>query len=136
MGTRYSEINRIIGASLQAQRKKAGFKSAKAFADHVGVNQSTYTDYEQGKASLSYERAWEFADALDCTLDALGGRKPPERVYDDPRQEAMNDSFEVMNDRGRDALTTVAKSLRKDAENRVIVKDSTEPVEVRNVMGA
>lgn len=62
---------------LQAMRKRAGFKSAKAFADHVGINVSTYTKYEQGMSEMSLERAWTFADALDCTLDELAGRKLP-----------------------------------------------------------
>ena len=63
--------------NLQAMRKAAGFKSARAFAEHIGMNVSTYTDYEQGRRMFALEQAWEFADALGCTLDELAGRTPP-----------------------------------------------------------
>ena len=58
---------------LQRIRKEKGFKSAKAFADSIGMNTHTYTDYEQGRRMFSLETAWEFADALECTLDELAG---------------------------------------------------------------
>lgn len=61
--------------NLQAMRKRAGFKSARAFAEHMNMSVNTYTNYEQGKSSLTLEQAWEFADELDCTLDELAGRE-------------------------------------------------------------
>lgn len=63
-----------IGAALQAARKNGGFKSAKAFAEHMGYNVHTYIDWEQGRHLFSFEQAWEMADALHVTLDELGGR--------------------------------------------------------------
>lgn len=56
---------------LQAMRKRAGYKSAKSFADHIGMPVGTYTDYEQGRRMFTLERAREFADALDCSLHEL-----------------------------------------------------------------
>ena len=93
-----------IGKSLQEARKAAGFKSAKAFAEHLGINVYTYTYYEQGRSSFTYEQAWEFADALNCTLDALGGRIPPKDTYIDERQVALNKNFESLTDEGKEAL--------------------------------
>lgn len=66
-----------VAKQLQQMRRNAGFKSARAFANHIGMNVSTYTDFEQGNRPLSYERAWQFADALNCTMDELGGRQFP-----------------------------------------------------------
>lgn len=65
---------KTIGAALQRARKAGGFKSAKAFAEHMGYNPLTYTDWEQGRHTFSFEQAWEMADALHITLDELGGR--------------------------------------------------------------
>ena len=68
---------------LQAMRKRAGFKSAKAFAEHIGMAVGTYTDYEQGRRMFTLEKACEFARELDCTLDSLAAcrhrqlRRPP-----------------------------------------------------------
>lgn len=96
---------------LQAMRKRAGFKSAKAFAEHVGISVSTYTKYEQGMSELSLERAWEFADALDCTLDELAGRKVPNKINEDVRMESIADSYESMNETGRARLAEQAEMM-------------------------
>lgn len=46
---------------------------------------NTCTNYEQGVRPLSLEQAWEFADALDCTLDELAGRKRPRKTLAENR---------------------------------------------------
>lgn len=97
---------------LQAMRKRAGFKSAKAFAECIGMSVGTYTQYEQGQISLSLERAWEFADALDCTLDELAGRKPPGKSNGcDPTLRRIAENFESMNEVGRDRLAEQAEMM-------------------------
>lgn len=130
-----NNFNKRVGKHLQAARKAAGFKSAKAFAEHIGHSPSAYTEYEQGRRMFSYEQAWEFADALGCTLDALGGRKPPERAYNDPGQAALNASYENMNKNGKETLTAVARSMEKDTANR-IVKDKPERADGQAAVGA
>ena len=67
-------MKKTIGKSLQAARKAAGYKSARSFAEHMQYNVGTYTNWEQGKQMFSLEQACEMADALNCTLDELGGR--------------------------------------------------------------
>lgn len=97
---------------LQAMRKRAGYKSAKAFADHIGMPVGTYTDYEQGRRMFTLERAWEFADALDCTLDELAGRKPPGGANGcDPTLKRIADNFESMNSTGRERLAEQAEMM-------------------------
>lgn len=59
---------------LQERRKAAGYRSAKEFAEKMGMSIGTYTDYEQGRRKFTLEKAWEFADVLGCTLDELAGR--------------------------------------------------------------
>lgn len=121
-----NKMQKGIGSHLQALRKAAGFKSAKAFAEYVGVNPNTYTQYEQGLVAISYERAWQFADALKCTLDELGGRTPPEaRTYNDSSQEALNGYFESMNSTGRSALVETAR-LMSDGDSVRIEKEEQE----------
>lgn len=61
---------------LQELRKLAGYKSAKAYADHMGYSPSTYTHYEQGSASMPFSVALEICDDLNCSLDQLIGREP------------------------------------------------------------
>lgn len=129
------ESLKYIGKNLQKQRKSAGFKSAKAFAEYMRLNPSTYTDYEQGRIAFTYEQAWQFADALKCTLDELGGRTPPEaRAYTDSDQEALNGYFESMNATGRSALVETAR-LMSDGDSVRIEKDEQEVIPIPPEMG-
>lgn len=130
---KYSDLRKQIGKSLQKQRKAAGFKSAVAFARHMKINPNTYTDYEQGKSVFTYEQAWEFADALGCTLDEVGGRDAPEPRYADPRQEALNGYYESMNDSGRGALVESARLMSGSPDTR-IEKDGPEPASLPSQM--
>lgn len=68
-------LRKRIGKNIQLLRKSAGFKSAAAFAEHAGFETSRYTEYEQGRRSMAFDAAWRIADALDCSLDTLGGRE-------------------------------------------------------------
>ena len=98
--------------NLQQMRKSAGFASARAFAEHIGMSVNTYTGYEQGKP-MSLEVAWSLADALDCSLDDLAGRKRPAREYADPRQETLNFHYESMNEKGRTRLVEDSEMMVK-----------------------
>lgn len=115
------DFTKKIGKHLQVMRKEAGFKSAKAFAEHMGMSVSAYTEYEQGRRSFSYETAWDIADALDCTLDALGGRTPPARDYDDHRQQVLNHAYGMLDDRSKGELAGLATTMTADA-SRLAVK--------------
>ena len=59
---------------LQECRKAAGFRSAKDFAEHIGMSVRTYTNYEQEVNELTIGLAWKFADALGCTIGDIAGR--------------------------------------------------------------
>ena len=64
--------------SLKTLRKAAGYKTAKAFAEAIGMPATTYSKYElsaeDGEVSMPLKSAWTIADALGCTIDALVGR--------------------------------------------------------------
>lgn len=95
---------------LQEMRKRAGFSSAKAFAEHIGMSVSTYTKYEQGVSEMTLERAWQFADALGCTLDEIAGR-----VVNGPDQEDAESQisyyFANLPDDAKDVLLQSAKLM-------------------------
>lgn len=97
---------------LQRIRKQRGFKSAKEFADHIGMSVRTYTNYEQGISSPTLEKAWEFADALECTLDDLAGREFHAERYADPRQTVMNEDYAHLSDAGKDAAAGAVRGIR------------------------
>lgn len=59
---------------LQECRKRAGWKSARAFAEHFGVSYNTYMAWEQGRHSIDIVTAWKLADEFDCSIDDIAGR--------------------------------------------------------------
>lgn len=89
---------------LQEFRKAAGYKSAAAFADHIGMNPRTYTNYEQGKRGMDVEVIWRFADAFNCSIDELLGREAPKPKEDDPIQRSIIEAYAKMNEHGRKRL--------------------------------
>lgn len=105
---------------LQAMRKRAGYKSAKAFADSIGMNSATYTDYEQGRRAFTLEKAWEFADVLECSLDELAGRRwPPDDLTTmDPRRRTMIESYDALTDDGKTLASEMVASVARDPLRR------------------
>ena len=80
---------------LQEIRKERGWKSARAFAEHIGMPVSTYTNYEQGKRMLMFDTAITLCNALNCTLDELAGRsvmKVGDEVLIQMLTDRLNDS--------------------------------------------
>ena len=110
---RYSDSNKTIGKALQAARKKAGYKSAREFAEVLGINLNTYTDIEQGKSGLTFERAWQIADVLDCTLDEVGGREPPPRNqrFADSDKQAMCDAYDRLDRHLKGAASAAVQAM-------------------------
>jgi len=101
--------------NLQDLRRKAGFKSARAFAEHLGIPVSTYTGYEQERIKLSLSVAWLIADELGCTLDELAGRDAPHKRSADPIPLTENErriiqAYRSANPQGRAAIEAVAQS--------------------------
>lgn len=103
---------------LQRIRKERGFKSAKAFAEHIGISPRTYTNCEQGITSLTLDMAWEFADALECTIDELAGRPWPSNAYSDQRQQMMNDDYQHLTESGKDAAAGAVRGIRASERAR------------------
>ena len=112
------ELRKQIGKHLQELRKAAGYGSAAAFAEVIGFNANTYTQYEQGITGFNYEQAWIMADALHCSMDALGGRKPP-HAYAEPAsatERALVDDFRRMDDTNRASLMDTARTFALASE--------------------
>lgn len=63
---------------MQELRRQAGYRSAKDFADRLGIPAPTYARYErqpetpENKTPLG--AAWRIADALGCSIDVVVGR--------------------------------------------------------------
>lgn len=102
-----------LGKRLRMLRKKAGFRSAKAFAEFAGFTTTGYAEFEQGRSRLTYEKAWKIADALGISLDELGGRQwPPEgaAASEDPMREELVRCYDASTAENRHSLVVAARN--------------------------
>ena len=78
----------------------------------MGYNVDTYTCYEQGKSMFSYEQAWDMADALEVTLDELGGRDfPAEGFAATAEERGLVDSYRRMDEGDKPGFMSTARAL-------------------------
>ena len=70
---------RVGKRTLQRLRREAGYRSAKDFAEQVGIPGSTYARYERAvegpECGIPLSSAWQIADSLGCTIDLIVGRE-------------------------------------------------------------
>ena len=113
--------------NLQAMRRRAGFKSAREFAEYIGVPKDTYTKYEQGSAKMTLLQAWEFADKLHCSLDELAGRD-----WSPHNAELSHDERHLV-DTYRDTDARGKRTIMRTAEGEAGVEGQSENVERRAI---
>lgn len=65
--------------TLQRLRRQAGYRSAKEFAEALGIPGSTYARYERAgdgaDCGIPLSAAWQIADKLGCSIDLVIGRE-------------------------------------------------------------
>lgn len=66
-----------MASNLQELRKSAGYKNANDFAEAHKIPPSTYSRYESSPNKIPLRAAWQLADALGTTIDAIVGREVP-----------------------------------------------------------
>lgn len=105
-----------MNLQLMKLRKEAGFKSRKALADALGDDYSErrIKSWEDGVRMLSLKQACDIADLLDCTLDELAGRDFQPAAYSDPRQQALNYSYSLLDEKSKGELSGLAATMTAD----------------------
>lgn len=65
--------------TLQRLRREAGYRSAKEFAEALGIPGSTYACYERAgdgaDCGIPLPAAWQIADKLGCSIYLIIGRE-------------------------------------------------------------
>lgn len=104
--------------SLRRLRRAAGFSSAKAFAEHVGIPAPTYAKYEQiddgPDTSMPIKNAWTIADALGCSIDSLVGRGTD--VPENSESGIFLRQFESLSEDGRRLVSEFMELAAKHEE--------------------
>ena len=87
--------------TLQRLRREAGYRSAKEFAEALGIPGSTYARYERAgdgaDCGIPLPAAWQIADALGCSIDLVIGREN----IDAPEPEGIQPRYDALSPEGR-----------------------------------
>lgn len=90
--------------TLQRLRREAGYRSAKDFAQVLGIPASTYARYERQddgpSMAMPLASAWAIADALGVPIDLVVGRADIDAEAAAPVQER----YDALTGRGRDLV--------------------------------
>lgn len=87
--------------TLQRLRRQAGYRSAKEFAEALGIPGSTYARYERAgdgaDCGIPLSAAWQIADKLGCSIDLVVGRED----IDAPEPEGIQPRYDALSPEGR-----------------------------------
>ena len=105
-----------MNIQLKRLRKEAGYKNRRQFSDALGdgYTERQVTSWETGERMLSLEQACDIADLLHCTLDELAGRDFQPVAYSDPRQQALNHSYSLLDEKSKGDLAGIASTFTAD----------------------
>lgn len=64
-----------MAKTIQELRREKGFRSAREFADALGISPSSMSRYDKDPETIPVKVAWAMADVLDCSIDEIVGRE-------------------------------------------------------------
>lgn len=84
-------------------------------AEKSEFNERQIKAWECGERKLKLSDACLLADFLHCTLDELAGRDFQPAAYSDPRQQALNHCYGMLNEQSKGELAGLASTFTADA---------------------
>lgn len=63
-----------MAKTIQELRREKGFRSAREFAEALGISPSSMSRYDKDPEAIPIKIAWSMADKLDCSIDEIVGR--------------------------------------------------------------
>lgn len=64
-----------MAKTIQELRRERGFRSAREFADALGISPSSMSRYDKDPETIPVKVAWAMADELGCSIDEVVGRE-------------------------------------------------------------
>ena len=64
-----------MAKTIKDLRQEKGYRSAREFADALGIATSSMSRYDKDPEAIPLKHAWAMADLLDCSIDEVVGRE-------------------------------------------------------------
>ena len=64
-----------MAKSIKDLRQEKGYRSAREFADALGIATSSMSRYDRDPETIPLKHAWAMADLLGCSIDEVVGRE-------------------------------------------------------------
>ena len=64
-----------MAKTIKDLRQEKGYRSAREFADALGIATSSMSRYDKDPETIPLKHAWAMADLLDCSIDEVVGRE-------------------------------------------------------------
>lgn len=103
-----------MNLQLERLRKEGGYKSRREMAENSEFNERQIKAWECGERKLKLSDACLLADFFHCTLDELAGRDFQPAAYSDPRQQALNYSYSLLDEKSKGELSGLAATMTAD----------------------
>ena len=65
-----------MAKTIKDLRQEKGYRSAREFADALGIATSSMSRYDKDPETIPLKHAWAMADLLGCSIDEVVGREP------------------------------------------------------------
>ena len=91
-----------MAKSIKDLRQEKGYRSAREFADALGIATSSMSRYDRDPETIPLKHAWAMADLLGCSIDEIVGRghvtagiSGMQQIYDGllPETQGLVDEF-------------------------------------------
>lgn len=113
-----------MAKNIQDLRREAGYRSAKDFAEAMGIALSTYNRYENQPEAIPLKQAWAIADFLGCSIDMVVGREPVSAA--DMRGDVQK-FYDGLSGRGREMMDGYMEFVSfKEAEEAEAQREEEE----------
>ena len=112
-------VTRLFGAQIAAQRKAKGM-TQKALVETLGISQESLCRMEKGLIAPRFERLFDFARALDCSIAGLFAEPKSKPDKADPAPTEAPASAPASALASQPALASMLSSLPPDTQRDVL----------------
>lgn len=121
-----SELDKEIGKRLRKARKLSGYKSARSFAIEQKIPESTYSQHETGKRSLSPEIVLRYCECLQVDPGWLLSGRETGKTFLEVAEVSLNSSLRQKGYQSGDEVTAEEFMVADKSMLKKVFKEALE----------